>query len=63
MDRGAWQATVHIVAKSPTQLRDGAHTHIHTHTHARDIPMTGIFRHSSPLAFSRQCQLITSQYK
>ena len=59
MDRGAWQATVQIVAKSPTQLRDGAHTH----THTRDIPMTGIFRHSSPLAFSRQCQLITSQYK
>ena len=22
MDRGAWQATVHGVAKSPTQLRD-----------------------------------------
>ena len=32
MDRGSWQATVHGVAKSRTQLSD-SHTHIHTHTH------------------------------
>ena len=31
MDRGAWQATVYGVAKSQTQPRDLAHTHIHTH--------------------------------
>ena len=31
MDRGAWQAIVHGVAKSRTQL--SAHTHTHTHTH------------------------------
>ena len=27
MDRGAWQATVHGVANSQTELRDLAHTH------------------------------------
>ena len=32
MDRGAWWATVHGVAKSQTQLSD-SHTHTHTHTH------------------------------
>ena len=30
MDRGLWQATVHGVAKSQTQLN--THTHTHTHT-------------------------------
>ena len=34
MDRGAWQDTVHGVAKSWTQLSD-SHTHTHTHTHTR----------------------------
>ena len=34
MDRGAWQATVHGVARSQTRLRDYYfHTHIHTHTY------------------------------
>ena len=32
MDKGAWRATVHGVAKSQTQLSD-SHTHTHTHTH------------------------------
>ena len=36
MDRGAWQATVHWVTKSWTQLSVCAHTH--THTHRRSIP-------------------------
>ena len=31
MDRGAWWATVHRVAKSWTLLKDRAHTHEHTH--------------------------------
>ena len=31
VDRGAWRATVHGVAKSRTRLRD-LHTHTHTHT-------------------------------
>ena len=34
MDRGAWQATVHGVAKSWTQLNTDTHTHTHTHTYA-----------------------------
>ena len=33
MDRGAWWATVHGVAKSQTRLSDFTHTHTHTHTH------------------------------
>ena len=37
MDRGAWQATVHEVAKCQTWLSDWAcvcmYTHTHTHTH------------------------------
>ena len=34
MDRGAWQASVHRVAKSQTQLSDSlTQTHTHTHTH------------------------------
>ena len=33
MDRGAWWATVHGVAKSQTLL--STHTHTHTHTHTR----------------------------
>ena len=30
MDRGAWRARVHRVAKCQTQLNE--HTHTHTHT-------------------------------
>ena len=33
MDRGAWQATVHGVTKSWTQLSVCAHRGAHTHTH------------------------------
>ena len=33
MDRVAWWAIVHRVAKSRTRLRDYTHTHTHTHTH------------------------------
>ena len=29
MDRGAWQAAVHWVAKSQTRLSDFTHTHTH----------------------------------
>ena len=36
MDKGAWQATVHGVANSWTQLSD-THTHTHTHTHVSFI--------------------------
>ena len=33
MNRGAWGATVHGVAKSQTQLGNYTHTYAHTHTH------------------------------
>ena len=35
MDRGAWRATVHGVAKSQTLL--STHTHTHTHTHSEPM--------------------------
>ena len=34
MDRGAWRAAVHGLAKSQTRLSD---THTHTHTHTRGV--------------------------
>ena len=40
MDRGAWQTTVHGVAKGWTQL--SIHTHTHTHTHAKEIIITAL---------------------
>ena len=36
MDRGAWQAAVHGVAKSQTRPSD-SHTHTHTHTHTDSL--------------------------
>ena len=33
MDKGAWRATVHGVAKSPTGLSAHTHALVHTHTH------------------------------
>ena len=42
MDRGAWCATVHGVAKSWTWLRDWhTHTHTHTHTHVNSCSEAG----------------------
>ena len=45
MDRGAWQAIVHGVAKSRTRLIMDMHTHTHTHTrtqtHTRAHACTG----------------------
>ena len=35
MDREAWQATVHGITKSWTQLSTDIHTHTHPHTHIR----------------------------
>ena len=37
MDRGAWQATVHGVAKTQTLLKQ-LNTHTHTHTHTHRVP-------------------------
>ena len=36
VDRGAWRATVHRVAKSWTGLSTHTHTHTHTHTENAD---------------------------
>ena len=38
MDRGAWQAIVHWVAKSRTQLHDWEHTQRHRYTHTHTWP-------------------------
>ena len=40
MERGAWWATVHGVAKTQTRLSD-SHTHTHTHTHLLLIGFPG----------------------
>ena len=37
MDRGAWFATVHGVAKSQTRL--SAHSHTYTHTHSSSMEL------------------------
>ena len=47
MDRGAWWAIVHRVAKSRTRLRD----HTHTHTHSLCIECQAL---SWPVIFSQQ---------
>ena len=39
MDQGAWQATVHGVAKSQTRLSDSTHTH--THSTWKEVIMVG----------------------
>ena len=46
MDRGAWWATVHGVAKSQTWLSDQAHTHTHTHTHTQWLRL--VLTHTRP---------------
>ena len=43
VDRGAWQATVHGVAKSWTWLSNIAYTHTHTHTHTHKSEYRGLF--------------------
>ena len=40
IDRGAWRATVHGVAKSRTQLSTHTHTQTHTHTHKQTHTQT-----------------------
>ena len=41
MDRGAWRATVHGVAKNWTQLSVHKHTHTHTHNETRILKRNG----------------------
>ena len=53
MDTGDWQATVHEVAKSQTQLSNFHFMHIHTYNalHICDIMENEIAAHSSILAW------------
>ena len=52
MDRGAWWATVHEVAKGQTQLSD-SYTHTHTHTLKNAVSgARGLGRSSLPSIFS-----------
>ena len=47
MDRGAWRATVHRVAKSQTGLSKARATHTHTHTHPQTLTHTDSHTHVS----------------
>ena len=57
--RGAWQATVHGVAKSQTQLSAHVHVHTHTHTHTSEIQK---IRHKRyfwvPHSHNNKCRLL-----
>ena len=48
MDRGAWQATVHGIAKSQMSMHAHTHTHTHTHTHSSLQKSEGQL-HNAPL--------------
>ena len=52
MDRGAWQATVHGVAKSQTQLSD---SHVHTALPGRDHAQHLCITTPSPWVKLRDC--------
>ena len=53
MDRGAWRAMVHGVAKSWTQLSDAmpAQAHAHTHTHSKVIQLNILYYYSFSYSF------------
>ena len=69
MDRGAWLATVHRVAKSQTRLSNRVYVHIHTHIHARTHTHThthtqsvcGIVYLSSH--YGKQCEVFSKKLK
>ena len=48
MNRGAWRATVHGVAKSRAQLNTHTHTHTHTHIHTHTHTHTNTKPWDSP---------------
>ena len=55
MDRAAWQATVHRVAKSQTCLSN-SHTYTYTHTHTHRLwPVSSITGFFSPLCSNTYC--------
>ena len=69
MDRGAWLATVHRVAKSQTRLSNRVYVHIHTHTymhahtrtHTHTQSVCGIVYLSSH--YGKQCEVFSKKLK
>ena len=60
MDRGAWWATVHGVAKTMAWLSTQTHTHTHTHTHTcTHAKVLKSYRVCSLFFFFFVCSLIT----
>ena len=57
MDRRAWQATVHRVANSQTQLSDWAHTHTHTHTRTHTHIITEVLQEELLSFYHKQIAL------
>ena len=53
IDREAWQATVHLVAKCQTQL--SAHTNTHTHTHKHSFTHTCKTAHYLDIISTKLC--------
>ena len=51
MDRGAWWAIVHRVAKSRTRLSTHTHTHTHTHTTVQCVAQSNISLNNSSWLF------------
>ena len=60
MDRGAWQATVHGVAKSWTQLSNSPHTHTHTHTHTASLLFLHIFYQRVDMVHHPHCIVVST---
>ena len=48
MDKGAWQATEHGVAKTRTLLNDAAHTCTHTYKHTQCVSEKGVLEQMGP---------------
>ena len=68
MDRGAWQAIIHGVAKSQTWLSDLQYTHAHTHTHAHACTHTHthtyiyIYIHTHMCTYQKRWKIIDVEY-
>ena len=65
IDRGAWQARVHGIAKSQTGLSVRVHTHTHTHTHTtmKKPVLTTDHKLSPLLLFKVLIKCFTLQHK
>ena len=48
MDKGAWQATEHGVAKTRTLLNDAAHTCTHIYKHTQFVSEKGVLEQMGP---------------